>query len=213
MRELRGRSLVSRALDFAESCELDATVLTSDDDEILAASGGTLAIRCKRPSELASDTAGDFDTLKHALEYAEGVSGSKFDLIAFLRPTSYLRALVDFKRAVNRLNSDKSCLSSVRTVTTSCYPPFWLKKNVDGCLEPLLRDWASHQYSRRQDLPQVFMCNGNVDLIKVENLFASGVGLYGEAVGWVASLNDMCVDLDTEADFVLAEQLMEYFER
>lgn len=90
MRILGDMPLVGWSMMHAAACcsYLDAVVVTSDDEAVLAYAGtfsGFTALR--RPAELATDQADSYGVIKHA--YFS--TGQQFDFILLLQPTSPLR--------------------------------------------------------------------------------------------------------------------------
>lgn len=81
-------SLLEWAIGAAvHSCSLDSLVVSSDDDEILAAAQELNTYTLERPAELASDEADSYGVMLHALDAID----EYFDLLVLLQPTSPFR--------------------------------------------------------------------------------------------------------------------------
>jgi N-acylneuraminate cytidylyltransferase len=78
----------------------------------------------------------------------------------------------------------------------------------DGPMEPLLRlDGVDEPYNApRQRLPQVHWQTGHVDVVRSEVIL--GGSMSGGSIVPVVVDRDICVDIDTDADLVLAEALL-----
>lgn len=101
LQKIGGVSLVGRAVCHAlGSGFLEKVVISSDDDEIIeeAVRHGAVCL-FKRPDELASDSANEWDAWRHAVEYVMS-NGDDFDLFVSVPVTSPLRISEDIDNAV-----------------------------------------------------------------------------------------------------------------
>src|SRR5262245_30194891 len=91
IRPLLGHPLIAWTIAVAHITELfDAVVVTTDSEEIAIAARGYGALTCRRPPELATDTALVKDAVRHCLSRLE----RDFDVpdyVILLQPTSPLR--------------------------------------------------------------------------------------------------------------------------
>src|SRR5215469_16971392 len=95
---LGGKPLVAYTIEFAQKVKTDNDVIcvsTNDDTVIEVAKSYGLDVPFKRPEELASDTAGSYDVILHALNHFEA-KGQFFDAVLLLQPTSPFRVVEDF---------------------------------------------------------------------------------------------------------------------
>ena len=107
-----GKPLIAWTVEAAVSSEcIDRVVLTSDDDEIMAAA---MAAGCDvpfcRPAHLASDVATSLDVVLHAIDQLPG-----YEYVVLLQPTSPLRTAADIDAAFELMLETEapSCVSAV----------------------------------------------------------------------------------------------------
>ncbi len=203
-----GRPLVCRAVDQALECsgENDTVFVSTDSEEIRDA-----ALTCgdvvpfMRPDELASDKAGSYGVIIHALdEFAK--LGRTFEKVVLLQPTSPLRSVSDIEDAVMLWTPDVDMVVSVCEAKTNPYYNAF-EAGPDGYLHISKGDG---NYTRRQDAPKVWEYNGAVYVISVTALRQGPFSSFRKIV---PSPMDAArsVDLDTPADWLIAEALMQDF--
>ena len=149
-----------------------------------------------RPADLASDTAGSLDVLRHAIGQCPG-----FDWVLLLQPTSPLRSAQDIDAAWQMTSAAAPSCVSVTEVAES---PWLMHLRDDaGRLSRLLPERETGM--RRQDLPAVFRLNGALYLARTDWFLAGGRLVGSETLGYVMP-PERSVDIDTQADFDVAER-------
>ena len=85
-----------------------------------------------------------------------------------MQPTSPLRGAEDIDKAIELMLETKS--KSCASVTLAKKSPYWMykinEKNLK--LENIMK--SDNQYLRRQDLPDIYILNGAIYVIEVEEL-------------------------------------------
>lgn len=135
-----------------------------------------------RPAEFATDTAGDFEVVKHTLEWLKEHERYEPDFIVYLRPTTPLRdpALVD--EAIEHLLShpEATCLRSGHEIRESPYKLFAKEGEYFAGLFP--QDPRPEYYNLpRQSFQPVYQPDGYVDIWKRETILQKGM-LHGEKI-------------------------------
>lgn len=202
VRPLAGRPLIGWTIAAAQASRcIDRLILSSDDAEIaeIAESLGCEAPFRRTPS-LANDTAGSIDVV---LDAADRVTG--YDIVLLLQPTSPLRTAADIDGALAHMEATRApaCVS----VTEAPAHPWLIYRQDDGRLAPFAAPPAGVSL-RRQDLPAAWVLNGAIyaaDLgwLRSERTFLQP----GQTTAW-AMPESRSVDIDTLADFRLAEALI-----
>lgn len=197
-----GKPLIAWTVDAAISAEcVDRVVLSSDDDEIMAAarSSGCDVPFC-RPIHLASDIATSIDVALHALDQLPG-----YEYVVLLQPTSPLRIAEDIDAAFElMLESEASSCVSVCEVDQS---PYWMYRVADGNkLQRLLpgMEWMA----RRQDLPPVYLINGAIYIARIDWLRANKSFVGEETVAYLMP-KERSLDIDTAEDFEIFRSRIE----
>ena len=212
VKPLDGRPLVTLAVDVARAvadpAAGDAVCLSTDDDAIAAAAEAHgLAVPFRRPAELASDTAGSYEVLLHALDWY-GARGEQFDRLVLLQPTSPFRQPEHVRGALAVYAggaADGRPYELVVSVKVTEANPYYVLREEDeaGFLVPS----KPATFARRQDAPTVYEYNGAVYVIDVAALRARPLHQL-RRVGRFVMDRVTSTDLDTPLDWAWAEFLL-----
>jgi CMP-N,N'-diacetyllegionaminic acid synthase len=204
-RKLGGKPLIVWSIEVAAGHEDICDVLVSTDDaEIarLAESAGAL-VPWIRPAELAADRASSVDVALHALDWYERERGA-LDGLLLLQPTSPFRSKETLRAGIDKFRQSGG--RAVLSVSTVPVHPLWTLRVENDRLVPFLDRHALDV--RSQDLPPVFAPNGALYLIGPSDLRAHRSFFGGEAVPLVMDSPRETLDIDTEADWKLAEAML-----
>ena len=205
IRILDGKPLLWYSVQAAKECSYIHTTIVSTDSERYA----EVARECGaevpwlRPAELSADTTASIDVVIHALEYYLQ-QGRHFDAVCLLQPTTPLREKGSLIGAVERfLMLDADALVSVVPVPHE-YNPHWLfEPDAQGLLH--IATGEKEIIKRRQELPPAFMRDGSIYLTKTSVLLEQR-SLYGQKLAYWENKVDFRVNIDVEADWLLAEE-------
>jgi len=183
-------------------------VICSTDSDAIAAeavrAGADVPFR--RPAELAGDTAGSLEVLRHAVAHVEGEGGTAVDWVCLIEPTTPLRTGDDIRGAVEMyLAADPPADSVVSLCEVTDAHPAWLRKIVNG---EVVRYFPSlSEPARRQDLagePVPYRRNGAVYVTRRDVLIEQR-SLYGRrCLGYVMG-PERSINIDTELELLTAE--------
>ena len=198
-----GRPLIYYTIDTARSiCSDENICVSTDDPEIIRiVQEYGLKVPFVRPTELATDKAGTYEVLLHALNFYEKL-GESFDVILLLQVTSPFRTSEHVKEALKLYRSDLDMVVSVsKNRTNPYYNCFeednqgFLKKTLDNSL-----------FTRRQDAPVTYEYNGAIYVINPDSLKKMPLGNFTHRVKYV--MDELhSIDLDTMTDWKYAEFL------
>jgi len=153
---LGGKPLVVWSIETALAIPLPCYVST--DSRVIAEIAEKAGARViHRPAELATDTATDWDVIRHALGQVEA------ELVVYLRPTTPMREPHVVLKAIQfmQLNQDVSLLRSVQEMDES---PFKCVIDRDG-----VKSFYSHWVDKPNHLcPRGLHPNGLVDICRGE---------------------------------------------
>jgi CMP-N,N'-diacetyllegionaminic acid synthase len=199
IRLLAGKPLIAWTIEqAAQSRYIDRVIVSSDDDEICQVAKQLGAdVPFVRPAELASDTASGVDVLCHAVED----SGSDYDFVVLLQPTSPLRKSSDIDEAIECCV--ERAVASVVSVAEATKSPYWMYQMQDG---GELTPFVENAPSNRQQLPQSYALNGAVYVLEVAILLANRKILDEQTLGYVMPA-ERSYDIDSETDFLICEFL------
>ena len=127
-----------------------------------------------------------------------------FDIIVLLQPTSPLRDFNDIDRALDSMMR----LNSTSVISVYKYDNKILKtfiENSNGFLESVSNE--NYPFTRRQDLPLVYMSNGAIYIVCVKNFFSKGLLFTHKCLAYHMSL-ESSIDIDNEEDLKRVELIL-----
>lgn len=209
IKPLNGKPLIHYTIDVAREVALDEDICVSTDDAdiIKCVEDYGLKIPFVRPAELATDKAGTYEVLLHALDYYEK-QGRHYDVVLLLQNTSPFRNAEQVREALSQYRPEIEMVVSVNKTRTSPYYNC-LEEGEDGYLKKTL---DSTLFTRRQDAPITYECNGAIYVMNAEKLKTMHYGKFTKIVKYV--MDELhSIDLDTMldwkyAEFVIKEKLL-----
>ncbi|OVE76450.1 hypothetical protein BVX97_01020 [bacterium E08(2017)] len=206
IKNLAGKPLIAYTIETALAANMITDVVVSTDSEEIqniALQYGAQA-PFLRPDELATDKALAIPTIQHAVTEMEKLKNITYDAIIMLQPTTPLKTASDLDEALGALvNSDAEGVISV--VNVDNWHPMKMKVIDNG----LLLDYKKPPTENppRQTLPPVFMVNGAIYATK-RDVFMNDSSFMGKKCLPYEMPPERSVNIDTEADFLVAEYYM-----
>jgi CMP-N,N'-diacetyllegionaminic acid synthase len=205
IKPLAGKPLIYYSIDIARAFSGDALICVSTDDPaiIKTVEDYGLKVPFRRPDSLATDSAGSYEVIVHALDWYRE-NGFDIDTLVLLQPTSPLRIKRHVQEAMNLLNEETEMVTSVKKTKSN---PFHLlyTENESGFIEKAIK---GRDFDRRQDVPQAYELNGAVYVIQVASLRKRKISEF-EKVKKYEMPRLHSVDIDEPEDWVWAEYLLE----
>lgn len=204
IKPLNGKPLIYYTVDCARSVVDDAHICVSTDDpEIIRVTEEYgLKVPFVRPAELATDKAGTYEVLLHALDFYEK-KGEQFDCVILLQNTSPFRTAQHLEEALKLYKPGIDMVVSVCEAATNPYYTCF-EDDENGFLHISKGDG---NYTRRQDAPKAWEYNGAIYIMNPDTLKKMPLGKFPKRVKYVMSRQDS-IDLDTPFDWMMAEALM-----
>ena len=207
IRILAGKPLVAWTIEAAQRAKrLTDYLVSSDDSEIIEiAKQYGAPVPFVRPVELATDTVRNIAVVRHALEFMENEKQMNYDIIINLQPTSPVRDPAHIDQAVEMLwGSDLDSLVSVKG-------PY---KKRDPVLKAI-RNGVLEDYSPVEDptdAEPAYMYNAALYAVKRDYFIKHNKLISPRQVPLIMD-TIYSVDVDTEADFLMAETYLNYLAR
>jgi CMP-N,N'-diacetyllegionaminic acid synthase len=196
---LEGKPLIQYTIEAARSVFTDDYICVSTDDEEIKSVVEELGLTVPfiRPEHLATDTAGTYEVLLHAVEYYEN-EGYFPDILIVLQVTSPFRSAQHIKEALSLYDSKYDMLVSVKETKSNPYYVLreeneqgWLVKSKEG------------NFIRRQDCPKVYELNGAIYIINVDALKSKPIHDFVKVRKY--EMDEISShDIDTELDWRVA---------
>jgi CMP-N-acetylneuraminic acid synthetase len=206
-KSLGGKPLMQYTIESALQSKHLTDVVVSTEDPTLAAMAQSLGaeVPFMRPEALATDTASSIDVVMDALIQLEGLN-RHYDAVCLLQVTTPFRTAAHIDRAIEKFQQDRlDALVSVQKVP-HVYNPHWVFIADDqGKLKIATGD--EQIIKRRQDLPEAYVRDGALYLTKTA-VILNQKSFFGKELGCIELENYQSVNLDTEADWHLAEAVL-----
>ena len=198
-----GKPLIYYAIDTARVIVPDEDICVStDDDEIIkVVENYGLKVPFKRPAELATDTAGTYEVLIHALDFYEK-QGKHYDALILLQNTSPFRTADHVKEAIKLYTQEIDMVVSVKECAANPYYCVF-EETPEGYLHVCKGDG---NIFRRQDAPKVYEYNGAIYIVNATVMKTIHMHKMQKRVKYV--MDDVSsFDLDTMWDWQMAEMI------
>jgi len=205
--EIAGKPLIAWSILHAKSCtRIERLIVSTDSNEIaeIAREYGA-EVPFMRPKELASDTASEIESWRHALRHLEEVDGAMPDHMVSLPATSPLRITDDIDRAIDRYL--KGDVDLVIGITPANRNPFFNMVKFDEYDLVHVVNKGNRQILRRQDAPTVFDIT-TIVYVTNSNYVMNCSTLFSGNVGAIEIPQERSIDIDTAYDFKIASFLM-----
>jgi N-acylneuraminate cytidylyltransferase len=199
---LGGKPLICHSIEIARQLAKDEDICVTTDDSLIIAEVEKMGLHVPfvRPAELATDTAGSYEVILHALHFFEK-QGKVYDAIVLLQPTSPFRKPEFVKEAIALYNNS---IDQVVSVVETKSNPYYILFEEDS--NGFLQKSKQGNFTRRQDCPKVYEYNGSIYVMNVNSLKKKNIGQFNKVVKYVMEAK-WSIDLDTPLDWEFAEFL------
>jgi len=207
VRPLFGKPLIAYTIEAAARAQRISRIVVSTDDPAVAQASTVWGaeVPFMRPAELGADTTPMLPVMQHAVRTLEE-SGSRYDLVCLLQPTSPMRHPDDIDACIGLLQEQNAdTVISVLPVPEK-HNPHWVFES-DGAGGLRLSTGEATPIPRRQELPPAYHREGSIYIVRRDVLMNSNT-LYGsKIVGYVMDAA-RSVNIDEPADWDAAVSLM-----
>lgn len=201
VRPFLGQPLINHSIEYAlNSKAVTGVYVSTDDQEISSISEAAGAKVITRPAEISGDTASTESAIDHAISWWHE-QDLQPDIIVLLQATSPLRPAGSLDTALDDFRS-KRCDSMLSLSPTHRF--FW---RLDG--EQTKAEYDYLNRPRRQDMDSSdirYVENGSVYIFTRDH-FLKHKNRLGGRIGHVVFPEDYSVEIDTELDFELLENI------
>lgn len=201
---LNGKPLIQYTIEAARGVFPDSQICVSTDDQEIktVVENMGLSVPFLRPEHLASDTAGTYEVLLHAVEFYEN-KGYCPDTLILLQATSPFRTTQHLQEALAMYEATCEMVVSVKETKSNPYYVLreeneqgWLVKSKEG------------NFIRRQDCPKVYELNGAIYIINIDALKSKPLHEFTKMRKF--DMNEMSShDIDNQIDWIVAEALIQ----
>lgn len=205
IRQLGGKPLINWSIEAAQGIPEIVDILVSTDSPAIAdvARAAGALVPWLRPDELATDTATSIVVCMHALDWYEKENG-QVDGLLLLQPTSPFRKAQTIQAGIQLFK--KSGDRPVVAFSPAESHPMWCYRVAGDAIHPFVN--GVDQPIRSQDLPPAYVINGALYLANPGYLRTHASFLGNDTVPLVIDDKRETLDIDTEWDWLLAENLL-----
>jgi CMP-N-acetylneuraminic acid synthetase len=209
---LGNHPLIFYTIEVAKKSKLITDLIVSTDDEKIAKICEDFGARVPflRPAELANDTSGHLEVMRHAIKFMEDNKGIVYDYAVILQPTSPFRTVDDIDRTIEKILEHKADSAFSMTEIIGREHPLKAKKMDGDKVVSYCNDFI--EPTQRQKLPPAFKRSGAVYVTK-RDIIMNENKLWGDFVVGYLIPKERYVDIDTESDWILAEYMYKYLEK
>jgi len=201
---LNDKPLIQYTIEAAKIIFSDDHICISTDDEEIKSVVENLGISVPfmRPIHLASDTAGSYEVLLHAISHYEE-NGYEADTLILLQPTSPFRTSRHIEKALELYSNEIDMVVSVKETKSNPYYVLF-EEDENG----FLKKSKEAKFVRRQDCPKVWEYNGAIYIININSLKKQMIGNFKKIVKY--EMDEFSShDIDTMFDWEMAELMMQ----
>lgn len=188
-------------------------IVTTDDNEIadIARQYGA-EVPFLRPTTLAADDTPTLPVLVHAMQWLEKHEPNTYQQAVLLEPTFPLRKPQDIIKAVELLKSTQvDSVVSVIPVEKHMNPNWQFTIGHERVLRLFTGEEMGNIIPRRQDLPDTYIRNGAIYVIRTALLLQQRPSLYGiKSAAYIMDEQDT-IDINTDEDWARAEEIVRQF--
>ncbi len=206
IRLLAGKPLIAYSIAAARlTNDIDRVLVTTDSEQYagIAREYGA-EVPFLRPAEISSDSSGDYEFIKHALDWMQDNEGYQPEYIVHLRPTTPLREVSYIELAIETIKKDNqaTALRSLHEMPESAYKTFEIE---GGYLKSICSKSSDIEVANRprQEFKKTYDANGYVDVIKTSYVIANEK-IHGDHV--IGYITPRVFEVHTLEDF----QYLEY---
>jgi N-acylneuraminate cytidylyltransferase len=211
VRLLSGRPLLAHAIGIAQRCSHVTRVILSTDSEEYAVIGREAGAETPflRPAEHATDVSVELGYITHALEWLDENEGYRPDIIARICPTAPLIRPSDVATCIELLMNDPTADSSIIMSPAREHPRKQVKIAADGIhvVSYMTERGVDVAPSNRQSYAAAFN-RQSLPVVSRRDVIVRQRMQTGEIVRFHVVPAETAIDIDTEADFRIAQYLL-----
>jgi N-acylneuraminate cytidylyltransferase len=205
IKPLGGVPLLAYSIAAAQLSNYISRAIVSTDDEEIAeiAKRFHADVPFMRPAEFATDAAGDYEVIRHAIDWLGENEGIIPGYFVHLRPTTPLREIALVDEAI-RMFCAVDGFTSLRSAHPAPESPYkWFRMKGKDQFQSFIPNLSNEDINHdRRSYPTAYVPDGYVDIIKTEQLLATGM-VHGEKM--MAYISPDCTEVDTLREFELLE--------
>jgi CMP-N-acetylneuraminic acid synthetase len=198
-----GKPLIAYAIETGKKSGKLSELVVNTEDEVISRVSEEYECRVlKRPKKFASDTSNVIDTVLDTLQKLEAEK-SFFDAVLLLQPTAPLRTSEDIDKAIEMLESGNTDAVISMVPVGDNHPARMYR--IEG--REAKSELPEYETTRRQDLPERYIRNGCIYLVKTDVLKKQRTFMPKSKAVYIMD-PEWAVNIDTEIDVLILNALI-----
>jgi len=216
IRQLLGKPLIGRIIETSKESKYISRVIVSTDSKHYAdiAREFGAEVPFLRPEEFSFDLSSDYDYVLHAVKWLKSNENYEPDIVIRLVATVPLQTTEDIDLCTEELMKDSSAHSAV-VISEACQHPFKALKLVDDkkgghyLVSYFSESGREVTPVARQNYEKAYY-RANIIACRLNTIYNTGT-LTGDKVRYHIIPQERALDIDSELDFIVAEELIKRF--
>ena len=212
VKEFCGKPLLAWTIETGNAAGVfDRFILSTEDEEIMAIGKEYgIEVPFKRPQEHATDAAGSYGVIKHAVEWLKEQEQYEPYWIILLEPSSPGRQPFHVQEVAAIIKEKGDNLDSIIGISPApgqFSPHRAFELNDEKCIERVGDHITLREVLKtvKKDLPPTYFINSAIYAFNVKTLFDGVESLWGNRTyGYVMDI-DYALDIDTPHEWITAE--------
>jgi CMP-N,N'-diacetyllegionaminic acid synthase len=203
-----GQPLLSYSIEAARKSKIISKLVVNTEDKQIAEVGKSFGCDVVMRDEInARDNAPVINTVIQTIDFFEE-RAMYFDAVLLLQPTSPLRTGVDIDNAIEMLKSNETdaVISMVKVEDNHPARMYEIDRGKLKCL------MSHYEVKRRQELPEVYLRNGCIYLIKTDVLKREQTFMPEKKSAYIMD-SKWAVNVDTEIDVLILQELIKEWKK
>jgi N-acylneuraminate cytidylyltransferase/CMP-N,N'-diacetyllegionaminic acid synthase len=213
IRQLLGKPLLGRIIETSKKSKYISRVIVSTDSKHYAGIAREFGAEVPflRPEELSSDLSPDYDYVLHAVKWLKSNEKYEPDIVIRLMATVPLQTTEDIDLCIEELMKDNAAHSAVVISRARQHPLKALKLMDDKKGGYYLVSYFSESGrevtpTARQNYEKAYF-RSNIIACQLSTIYNTG-SLTGDRVRYHIIPQERAIDIDSEADFLITEELI-----
>jgi CMP-N-acetylneuraminic acid synthetase len=213
IRQLLGKPLLGRIIETSKKSKYINRVIVSTDSNHYAGIAREYGAEVPflRPEELSLDCSPEYDYVLHAVRWLKSNENYEPDIVVRLMPTVPLQTTEDIDLCIEELMKDSSAHSAV-VISEACQHPLKALKLVDDkkggfCLVSYFSESGQEVTPiARQNYEKAYF-RSNIIACRLNTIYNTD-SLTGDRVRYHIIPQERALDIDSERDFIVVEELV-----
>jgi len=213
IRRLLGKPLIGRIIETSKESKYISRVIVSTDSKHYAdiAREFGAEVPFLRPEEFSFDLSSDYDYVLHAVKWLKSNENYEPDIVIRLVATVPLQTTEDIDLCIEELMKDSSAHSAV-VISEACQHPFKALKLVDDkkgghyLVSYFSESGREVTPVARQNYEKAYF-RSNIIACRLNTIYNTD-SLTGDRVRYHIIPQERALDIDSERDFIVVEELI-----